>query len=76
MRVRIPVIRDFNDPVEEVKAILRFIRTELGSVDVDSLPYNKLGESKHKRLGRTPVVLQEKGEKHIRELEDLVRTYR
>lgn len=76
MRVRIPIIPDFNDSVEEVKAILRFIRTELGLIDIDLLPYNKLGESKHKRLGRTAVVLQEKGEEQIRELEDIVRTYR
>ena len=73
MRVRVPVVPNFNDSPEEVKAIAHFVKAELGSVDIDLLPYNKLGESKYERLDRTLIRLQEKGEENIQILETAVR---
>jgi pyruvate formate lyase activating enzyme len=52
MRVRVPVIPGFNDTAEDLKAITRFAREELGGVEVDLLPYNRMGESKYEFLGR------------------------
>jgi len=73
MRVRVPIVPNFNDSPEEVKAIAHFVKAELGSVDIDLLPYNKLGESKYERLDRTLIRLQEKGEENMQILETAVR---
>ena len=59
MTVRVPIVPNFNDSPDEVKAIAHFVKTELGSVDIDLLPYNKLGESKYERLDKTPISLKE-----------------
>ncbi|MFC2007228.1 glycyl-radical enzyme activating protein [Chloroflexota bacterium] len=76
MRVRVPLVSGFNDSPEKIKAIAHFVRTKLGPVDIDLLPYNKLGESKYERLDRPPVSSGETEEKTIQELEEIVRISR
>jgi hypothetical protein len=58
MRVRVPIIPGFNDSVDEVKAITRFAKEELGIADVDILSYNKLGEGKYEFLDKSYSPLQ------------------
>ena len=54
MRVRVPLVPDFNDTVEDIRAIVGFVKEnlKLSSADIDLLPYNKLGESKYNQLDR------------------------
>jgi len=73
MRVRVPVIPGFNDSAEEIGAIVHFVKTELGSVNIDLLPYNKMGEIKYERLGRTCVRLEEKDEGNMENLKAIVK---
>jgi pyruvate formate lyase activating enzyme len=73
MWVRVPMIPGFNDTIEEVKAITRFVRTELGPIDINLLAYNKLGEGKYGRLDRPAVSLQTQDEGFIQKLEDITR---
>ena len=68
MIVRVPMIPDFNDSIEEVTKIAHFVEEELGSVDIDLLSYNKWGESKYKRLDMGPVCLEEQDEGYIGDL--------
>ncbi len=51
MRVRVPVIPEFNDSAEHIGSLARFVRTELGdSTSVDLIPYHRLGIGKRELL--------------------------
>ena len=54
IRVRVPVIPDFNDKPEEIKAIAEFAKTlnQDNLEGVNLLPYHSMGENKYKMLGR------------------------
>lgn len=68
MMIRVPLIPGFNDAVEEIRATARFCRAELGSVDLELLAYNKLGESKYQRLDRECISSQGRSDEYVREL--------
>ena len=72
MRVRIPVIAGFNDSHEEVRKIAHFVKNELGLVDIDLLPYNKMGETKYEYLDRSCIPLEAKDDSHMQALESVV----
>ena len=59
---------------EEVRAIVNFVRTELGQQPIDLLPYNRMGESKYERLDKEPILLESQPEEYIQELQEIVRT--
>ena len=73
MRIHVPVIPGFNDSPEAVKAIARFVKTELGPVAIDLLPYNKMGEGKYKLLGRDCSPLETQDERDMELLQAGVR---
>ena len=51
--IRVPTITGYNDSDENITAIARFTRDELGpDVPVHLLPYHRLGESKNESLGK------------------------
>jgi pyruvate formate lyase activating enzyme len=70
--VRVPLIPDFNDSPEEIRAIVRFGHKELGSIGVDLLPYNRFGEGKYERLDRRCISKESREEDYLRVLEDIV----
>jgi len=72
MMVRVPMIPGFSDSAEEVRAIANFVKEELGSVDIDLLPYNKWGESKYERLDKTCFRLEEQTEEDIERLRAII----
>ncbi|MCK4793124.1 MAG: glycyl-radical enzyme activating protein [Desulfobacteraceae bacterium] len=72
MRVRVPMIPNFNDSPEDVRAITRFVREELGGIDMDLLPYNKLGEMKYKRLGKRCFTAEAQSDEEMQWLEAFV----
>lgn len=78
MKVRVPLVAGFNDSVEDIREILEFVKGELklSSVDIDLLPYNKLGEGKYERLDResSRPSLETQSEEHIRMLEIICQT--
>lgn len=72
MRVRVPLIPGFNDSLDDIAAIARFVRSELGSVEIDLLPYNKMGEVKFERLDRPYLPSQTQDQHHVQELKEIV----
>jgi pyruvate formate lyase activating enzyme len=52
MIIRVPVIPDCNDSLENMEAIAEFARTSREIQEVHLLPYHRLGESKYDRLGK------------------------
>jgi pyruvate formate lyase activating enzyme len=72
VRVRVPLIPNFNDFPEDVRAIARFVREEMGSVEIDLLPYNKLGEVKYERLDRQCITAETQTEEVINHLQTMI----
>jgi pyruvate formate lyase activating enzyme len=48
--IRMPVIRGFNDDMENARAMAAFLQ-EIGHAEVNLLPFHRLGESKWRQLG-------------------------
>lgn len=69
MRVRVPLIPEFNDSAEVVGEIADFVRNELGCPDLDLLPYNQMGEVKYDSLDKTCSPLPSQSDDHLRMLE-------
>jgi len=72
MRVRVPVIPGFNDSIQDIRMIASFVKSELGTMDIDLLPYNKMGEGKYERLDRVGIPLEGKDDSYMQELEAIV----
>ena len=72
MMVRVAMIPNFNDSPEDVRVIARFVREELGGIDIDLLPYNKMGEVKHERLGKTCFSAEAQIDEEMQHLETVV----
>lgn len=77
--VRVPVIPEFNDSEEEIRAICEFVK-QLGSrvSGMELLPYHKLGRGKYKSLGREYLLekLQPPKEDKMEMLNNIVDSYK
>jgi len=73
MRVRVPLIPGFNDSVEEIQEISRFVQEALGAVPIDLLPYNKMGEGKYHLLDRQGPSLDWQDDSRFESLKDCIR---
>jgi pyruvate formate lyase activating enzyme len=49
--VRTPVVPNFNDSPEDIRAIVEFLNDLPSSVDYELLPYHRFGEAKYDQLG-------------------------
>lgn len=74
MRIRVPLIPGFNDSPEEIKTIARFVKTELGPIEIDLLTYNKLGEGKYDRMDMAGVHLDIQSEEYVQSLEAIAKS--
>jgi pyruvate formate lyase activating enzyme len=74
MRVRVPIIPNFNNSPEDVRTIARFVREELGEIEMELLPYNKLGEVKYERLGKIAFTAEAQSDEEMQNLEAVVST--
>ncbi|HBB15833.1 MAG TPA: glycyl-radical enzyme activating protein [Syntrophus sp. (in: bacteria)] len=72
MRIRVPLVPGFNDSPEAVSAIAAFVKSELGSRDIDLLAYNRMGEVKYDFLEKSCVPLPSQSEDHLRMLESIL----
>ncbi|MBT8338651.1 MAG: glycyl-radical enzyme activating protein [Desulfatitalea sp.] len=70
--VRVPLIPGFNDSSEAIAEIAQFVKTELGAVEVELLPYNKMGEVKFERLDKKSVAKQTQGKDYLEGLRVVV----
>jgi len=78
MRVRTPVIPNFNDDADELMRISQFVKEKMPGVDeYELLKYNKLCESKYIRLdrdyaGKKEGIVDSELEQHMKELRAFV----
>jgi len=74
MRVRVPLIPDFNDSEQDVRNIAAFAATLPNEMDVDLLAYNPLGEGKYESLGKGSIEHKEvQVDTYIQNLREVVR---
>ena len=71
MWVRVPLVPGFNDSEREVRAIVSFIKKELGSTKIDLHCYNKLGEGKYDRLDKVGIHLDPQNEEYMEKLREI-----
>lgn len=74
--IRIPLVRGWNDSVENIENIAKFSK-ELGGVEVDLLPYHDFGVGKYSSLGLVyelnPGLPWE--EKEVETIAELIRSH-
>lgn len=80
IRVRTPIIPGFNDTVEDVQAIIKFLESLPGApVQYETLEYHRMGQPKYEYLGREyeipETVLEEGLYAEIKALVDAYTTY-
>jgi pyruvate formate lyase activating enzyme len=68
MWIRVPLIPGFNDTEEEVRALVKFIKKELGLTKIDLHRYNPLGEEKYARLDKRCTPLSPQPEEYVETL--------
>ncbi len=73
IKIRVPLIPTFNADVDTIREIAKFVKDDLGQIEIDLLTYNKFGESKYERLDRVPVSLSEINDELIAKLQDALK---
>jgi pyruvate formate lyase activating enzyme len=72
MKIRIPLIPGFSDSEEDIRKIAHFVKEELGKIEIELLSYNKLGEAKYERMGKTGPHFDIQSEEYVLKLKDIV----
>ena len=68
MWIRVPLVPGFNDSEGEVRAVVSYVKKEMGSKKIDLHCYNRLGEGKYDRLDRIAVRLAPQSEEYLERL--------
>lgn len=69
--IRIPVIPDFNDSIEEMQKIKSFL-AECGTPErVELLPYHAMGQNKYMAIGKKPKIFKIPSDDKIKTLSDI-----
>jgi pyruvate formate lyase activating enzyme len=71
MLIRVPLVPGYNDTIQEIRAIEKFVVSELKGTRIELLAYNKLGESKYKYLDREPFQGETQSEEIIKALKSI-----
>jgi len=75
--IRIPIIPGYNDSIENIVSTAKFVRQLKRVERIELLPYHKFGVSMYRVLLRSyPLLnLEVPHEDHLRDLEQLIRSY-
>lgn len=68
--IRVPVIPTFNDSVDEIEEIAKFVSKIMPGGEINLLPYHRLGMDKYKGLGRKYELenITPPSDEHMKEL--------
>ena len=56
--IRIPIIPDVNDSIEEIQKIKDFLKTNGTPEKIELLPYHAMGENKYRAIGKEPQIFK------------------
>ena len=74
--IRIPSISGYNDAKEQITIMGEFLKGLKGIVQIELVPYHKLGISKYKRIGREyGLTINTPSENQINEARNLLESY-
>lgn len=69
--IRIPVIPDVNDSIEEMQRIKAFL-AEYGKPEkVELLPYHAMGENKYRSIGKEPQIFKTPDAEKLKQLKEI-----
>jgi len=78
MIVRLPLIPDFNDDLEHIHSLGKFVAGNLPAVKrIDVLPYHSTGESKSKRLGKSYSLsgVEPQSQRKLESVKEILQSY-
>ncbi|MEE0945961.1 MAG: glycyl-radical enzyme activating protein [Acutalibacteraceae bacterium] len=69
--IRIPVIKDVNDSLEEMTKIKEFFEQNGKPQKIELLPYHAMGENKYRAIGKEPVIFKVPDDQRMKELKKI-----
>lgn len=69
--IRIPIIPDVNDSIEEIQKIKDFLKTIGTPEKIELLPYHAMGENKYRAIGKEPQIFKTPDAENMKRLKEI-----
>ena len=70
--IRIPIIPDVNDSIEEIQKIKDFLKTIGTAEKIELLPYHAMGENKYRAIGKEPQIFKTPDTENMKRLKEIL----
>ena len=70
--IRIPIIPDVNDSIEEIQKIKDFLKTIGTPEKIELLPYHAMGENKYRAIGKEPQIFKTPDAENMKRLKEIL----
>ena len=70
--IRVPVIPDVNDSIEEIQKIKDFLKTNGTPEKIELLPYHAMGENKYRAIGKEPQIFKTPDAENMKRLKEIL----
>ena len=70
--IRIPIIPDVNDSIEEIQKIKDFLKTNGTPEKIELLPYHAMGENKYRAIGKEPQIFKTPDAENMKRLKEIL----
>ena len=70
--IRIPIIPDVNDSIEEIRKIKDFLKTIGTAEKIELLPYHTMGENKYRAIGKEPQIFKTPDAENMKRLKEIL----
>ena len=70
--IRIPIIPDVNDSIEEIQKIKDFLKTIGTAEKIELLPYHAMGENKYRAIGKEPQIFKTPDAENMKRLKEIL----
>ena len=70
--IRIPVIPDVNDSIEEIQKMKDFLKTIGTAEKIELLPYHAMGENKYRAIGKEPQIFKTPDAENMKRLKEIL----
>ena len=70
--IRVPVIPDVNDSIEEIQKIKDFLKTIGTAEKIELLPYHAMGENKYRAIGKEPQIFKTPDAENMKRLKEIL----
>lgn len=70
--IRIPIIPDVNDSIEEIQKMKDFLKTIGTAEKIELLPYHAMGENKYRAIGKEPQIFKTPDAENMKRLKEIL----